>query len=82
MRPIPDTASLTIRIFTFDQPSLQSSGNANLDTPSHFHKDIVNFIVSNMAAKDGNMQAAQYYNNIWLTAVKKAKMGEKGICVI
>lgn len=73
LRPIPGTAGLTIRIFTYDRPSLQSTGNANLDTPEHYHKDIVNFCVSNLAAKNQDQGTANYYLQLWQNALRRAK---------
>lgn len=72
LRPIPGTADLTIRIFTYDRPNLQSTGSANLDTPEQFRKDIVNFVVAHMAMKDGNQQVANMYMQRWDLALKRA----------
>lgn len=72
LRPIPSTAGLTIKIFTYDRPSLQSSGSANLDTPEHYRKDITTFVLAHMAMKDGNASVAQSYFNRWDLAVRKA----------
>lgn len=72
LRAIPDTSSLTIRIFTYDRPNLQTTGGANLDTPEHYRKDIVGFVVAHMALKDGNNNVAQSYFNRWDLAVKRA----------
>jgi hypothetical protein len=72
LRPIPGTASLTIRIFTYDRPNLQTTGSANLDTPEHYRKDIVNYVLAHMAMKDGNTNVAQSYFNRWDQAVKRA----------
>lgn len=76
LRPIPGTSSLTIKIFSYDMPSLQSTGNANLDTPVHYHKDIVNFVVSNLAAKNQDTATAQYYMGMWEKAIRRARKWE------
>ena len=76
LRPIPGTSSLTIKIFSYDMPNLQSSGNATLDTPTHYHKDIVNFVVSNLAAKNQDASTAQYYMSMWEKAIRRAKRWE------
>lgn len=73
LRPIPDTADLVIKIFTYDMPNLQSTGDANLDTPAHLHKDIINFVVANLAAKNQDMRTAQHYLEMWSKAVMRAK---------
>ncbi len=77
LRPIPDTSSLTIKIYSYDMPSLQSTGNANLDTPVHYHKDIVNFCVGYLAAKNQDMNTAQMYQGLWQRAVERAKKWQR-----
>lgn len=77
LRPIPSTSSLTIKIFTYDMPSLQTTGSATLDTPAHYHKDIVNFVVSALAAKNQDATTAQWYMNLWQKAVMRAKRWEQ-----
>lgn len=76
LRPIPGTSSLTIKIFSYDMPSLQSTGGATLDTPTHYHKDIVNFVVANLAAKNQDNKTAQYYLSLWERAVERARRWE------
>lgn len=76
LRPIPGTADLVIKIFSYDMPSLQTTGNAVLDTPSLYHKDIVNFVVAALAAKNQDTQTANYYMGLWDKAVIKAKRWE------
>lgn len=77
LRPIPETAGLTIKIYSYDMPSRQSSGSATLDTPSHYHKDIVNFCVAALAAKNQDMQSYQAYKALWDTALKRAKIWQR-----
>jgi hypothetical protein len=77
LRPIPSTASLTIKIYTYDRPTLLSSGSSNLATPEYFRKDIVTFCVANMAMKDGNEAVANMYFQKWERAVKAAIRWQK-----
>lgn len=72
LRKTPGTSALTIKIYTYDLPSLQTSSSATLNTPVIFHKDIVNFIVANMAIKDGNGTIYDRFNNMWEKAVEDA----------
>ncbi len=72
LRVIPDTSSLTIKLYTYDRPNLQSTPTANLDTPEHYRKDIVNFCIANMAMKDGNVNVATQYFNRWELGLKRA----------
>lgn len=73
LRAIPDTDDLVIKVFSYDMPNLQSSPTANLDTPEHYKKDIINYVVANMAMKDGNVNVAQQYFLRWELGVKRAK---------
>ncbi len=77
LRPIPQTGSLTIKIYSFDMPSLQSSGGATLDTPVHYHKDIVNYVTAHLAAKNQDNQTASFYFGLWTKALEKAKTWQR-----
>lgn len=74
LRPIPASSlSSGITLYTYDMPNLQTSPTATLDTPTIYHKDIVNYLVANMAAKDGNTNVAQYYMGMWQQGILRAK---------
>lgn len=73
LRKTPGTAGLSIKIYTYDLPSLQTSSSANLDTPVIYHKDIVNFVVANMAIKDGNGTIYDRFNKMWELAVANSR---------
>ena len=77
LRPIPGTAALTIKIYSYDMPSLQSTPTGVLDTPVHYHKDIVNFCVAFLAAKNQDMKTAELYLALWDRAVIKAKKWQR-----
>lgn len=77
LRPIPDTDGLTIKIFSYDMPSLQTTGSGVLDTPTHYHKDIVNFCVAYLAAKNQDMKTTDLYLSLWQQAVQKAKKWQR-----
>jgi len=62
LRPIPDTSSVAIKIFTFAEPQAVTA-SSTLEVPTWTHNAIVDFVVSEMAAKDQNFQMAQYYQN-------------------
>jgi hypothetical protein len=70
-RPIPNNTN-TIRIFTYDMPQAVTS-TSTLEIPTQFHRDIVNYVTSEMAAKDQNPSVAALYRNLWEKAVIKAK---------
>lgn len=77
LRVIPGTSDLTIKLYTYDRPNLQSTPTANLDTPEHYRKDIVNYCLAHMAMKDGNVNVAQGYFNRWDMAIKRAIRWER-----
>ena len=72
LRKTPGTSALTIKVYSYDLPSLQSTPGATLDSPEIYHKDIVNFLVANMAIKDGNASIHDRFMGMWNEAVLKA----------
>jgi hypothetical protein len=64
LRPVPSSVA-TLKIWTYNQPSTISSGSQTLEVPTQYHARICNFVLSQMAAKDSNYNAATYYLNIW-----------------
>ncbi len=63
LRPIPSSVA-TLKIFTYNEPS-ELTNTSTLEIPTQFQMDLVDYIVSEMAAKDSNFEAAQYYANKW-----------------
>lgn len=63
LRPIPSSVA-TLKIFTYNEPSVLTI-SSTLEIPTQFHMDIVDYIVSEMAAKDSNLQFAKYYADKW-----------------
>ena len=63
LRPIPSSVA-TLKIYSFNEHSAITT-SSTLEIPSQFHMDIVDFIVSEMAAKDSNFTAAKYYSDRW-----------------
>lgn len=63
LRPIPDSAA-TLRIYTINEPQ-EITLTSTIEVPTFTHMSIVNYVVSQMAAKDMNFQTAQYYRQIW-----------------
>lgn len=64
LRPIPSTAALTIKIWSNIQPQLVASGTT-IEIPDVFEMSIVNFILSEMSAKNKNYAGSAYYRNLW-----------------
>lgn len=71
LRPIPSSVG-TLKIYTYNEPSAITI-TSTLEIPTQFHMDLVDYIVGEMAAKDLNFTAAQYYQAKW----EKAKIAAK-----
>lgn len=63
LRPIPSEAK-QLKIFTVNDPQPVTTSSV-LEVPLLTHNAIVNFLISEMAAKDQNFNLANYYRNIW-----------------
>jgi hypothetical protein len=72
LRPIPSTSSLTVKVWAYVEPQPVSL-NSTLEIPTEWHMSLVNFILSEMSAKNKNYQGAQYYRQLWEKDVVRAK---------
>lgn len=72
LRPIPDTAGCTIKVYSYNEPQVVTS-NSVLDIPTNFHMDICDFIVMHMYLKDKDSTMAQCYADMWVAAKSRAK---------
>lgn len=70
LRPIPAAVG-TLTFYVYKEPDIVESGDT-LEVPTLFHMDIVNYVVSEMAAKDQNADIASYYNAKWEKGLAKA----------
>lgn len=64
LRPIPDAAGLTIKIYSYDMPT-QPTAVGTLDVPTIYHLDLADYALYCMFGKDKNFQLASYHLNIW-----------------
>lgn len=71
LRPTPDAVK-TIKIFSYDMPQAVSS-STTLEVPVQFHRDLVNYVVKEMALKDQNYNSADRYQAMWDKALVKVK---------
>lgn len=71
LRPIPDAVG-TLKFFTYNEPQ-SITVNSTLEVPTQFHSDIVNYVVSEMCAKDENYTAATFYENKWQKGLSRVK---------
>lgn len=65
LRPIPDTSSLTIKIYHYEEPLPVTAAAQTLEVPSLWHMCIVDRVVAEMALKDGNAAVADRYFSRW-----------------
>lgn len=63
LRPLPDDAK-TLKVYTINEPQTITS-NSTLEVPTWTHFMLVDYVVSEMAAKDMNFQTAQWYRGMW-----------------
>ena len=75
LRPIPDSVK-TLSIYTYNEPSVITAAST-IEIPTQYHMALVNFITAEMAAKDMNFSAAQYYMDKWERAKIAAKRFEQ-----
>lgn len=71
LRPIPSSVAV-LKTYCYLEPAAITT-LSTLEVPTRYHRDIVNFLVSEMAAKDNNMGKAQYYLGLWTAALARAK---------
>lgn|SRR3990167_2421180 len=72
MRPVPSTAALTIKVFANIEPQSVTS-TSTLEIPTEFQMSLVNFILSEMSAKNKNYAGAAYYRGLWEKDLIRAK---------
>lgn len=75
LRPIPSDIG-TLKIFSFNEPEVLTSTSV-LEVPLQFHMDLVDYIVSEMAAKDSNFEAAKYYQAKWERSLAEIKKWQR-----
>ena len=63
LRPIP-SAVATLAIYSYNEPGLVTS-TSTLEVPTMHHMALLDYVVSEMAAKDSNFNAANYYTAKW-----------------
>ena len=80
LRPIPAEVG-TLKIFTFNEPQ-EIVSTSTLEIPTHFHMDLVHYIVAVMAEKDSNFAAADRLWTKWeqvkLEAKKWVRINKRG----
>jgi hypothetical protein len=72
----PSASSVTIKIWTFDEPNTVTV-TSTLDVPTRYHPAIIDFIVFNMYSKDKRFDLAKWHKDMWDQAVNEAIILEK-----
>jgi len=75
LRPIPDAAQ-TLKIYSYNEPQAITI-TSTLEVPSQFHMDLLDYVNAEMAAKDENFKAAEYYMKQWADNPMKGLMAAK-----
>jgi len=73
LRPIPDASNYTINWYTYDDPTQVTSGTTNLDVPSVFHFDLVDYVLMRMFAKDKDAMNMAFHRDEWNSHIVDAK---------
>lgn len=71
LRPVPDTSAVIIKVFANITPQSVTS-TSTIEIPSEFQMSLVNFIISEMSAKNKNYAGAQYYRSLWEKDLKRS----------
>jgi hypothetical protein len=64
-RPIPDADGVAIKVFCFSMPQILPSASTALDVDDLWALELDKYCLIQMAAKDQNWSAAQYWQNQW-----------------
>ena len=75
LTPTPSEVG-TLRTYAITYPSAIAVGSV-LEIPALFHHDIVHYVVSEMFAKDENLNLSSYHRGMWSAAVKKMERWQK-----
>ncbi len=75
LRPVPSDIG-TLKIFSYDMPQ-QVTNTSTLEVPARYHLDLADYILSRMAAKDKNFEAATTFHASWTEKLGKARRDER-----
>lgn len=72
LRPIPSANGDTIKVWSFNEPA-EISSSSTIEIPTQYHKDLVYYIVMEMATKDKQFNHAETFERKWERAKLSAK---------
>jgi len=75
LRPIPDGA-YTLKIYGYCEPQ-EVTSTSTLEVPTEYHQGLCDYLNMMMAAKDKNLQAAQWFEKRWDLTKAKAVRQER-----
>lgn len=70
--PIPDTTALTIKIWTYDEPSLTTFGGP-ITIPTPYHHLLVEGVCYHMASKEAGNPLVQMFGSKWEAGIEYVK---------
>lgn len=76
LRPVPDSSSGTLKIYSFDKPQTVTS-TSTLDLPDTYHDGLPDYILWRMALKDKNPKLAAEYKVNWDQFVRETQAFER-----
>lgn len=76
LRPTPSASSLTIKIYSYDMPSVPTA-SGTLDVPTRYHTKLSDYALYLMAIKDKNYAQADRYQRTWEKHVEDAVAFER-----
>jgi hypothetical protein len=74
--PTPDTAALTIKIYSYDYPSFPSA-TSTLEIPVQYHRALVMGVRAMMSPKELGHPNTGFYSDEWEKAVTEVKRQER-----
>lgn len=75
--PIPVSAGVTIKVFSFNEPSQKTTNTSTLDVPDRYQLDLAEYLLQRMCTQDKNYQGAALHAKAWSEKVKKARSTER-----
>ena len=76
LHPIPDTAALTIKVYSYDYPSVPSA-TSTLEIPVQYHDALCYGVRALMSTKELGHPNTNFYQQIWDAAVQEVVMKER-----
>lgn len=76
LRPTPSTAGLTLKVWSYDMPSVPTA-NGTLDVPTRYHAKLSNYALAQMCYQDKNASLGDRFLRQWDKDVEDALVFER-----